>query len=130
MTNPREPSLFDSIEPTMETTSELSFSDRFVSPEDLAVVGAPGSQCRMVFEWLLQHGTITHGQAEEHLAYLTVIRSRASDLKKRLPKIGYALISEYVPNQNGKSYHAVYHLRKLMTDEQRWRKRCGVGVTP
>lgn len=114
---------------TVENTAALSFSDRYVSPEDLAVVGRPGSQCRMVFEWLLQHGTISHSQAEEHLKYLTVIRSRASDLKRRLPKIGYAIVPDYIPNKSGKSTHAVYHLRRILTDWQRFRVRIGARRT-
>lgn len=137
--SPDQTSLFENpyFEPKIvEKTDEVSFSNRFLSQNDLEVVGKPGSQCRQAFEFLLQHGHVTHAMAEAHLNYMTVIRTVASKLKRRLPRIGYELVS--VPEEHrrvvdGKErvfHHAVYHLRKQLTDEQRFRRRCGVGTAP
>ena len=91
----------------------------------------PGGQCARLFSYLWGAGSMTHFDAETKCGTppITVIRSRIPDIREVLERHGYTIVRRMAPNEE-KGFHAVYHLRKLTTDEMRWRERIGVGVKP
>lgn len=94
----------------------------------MEAIGAPGSQRRRLMEYLWSAGSMTHFDAEEKCGKppITTIRSRVPEMNAILRPLGWYVEARLEPNEF-KGQHARYYLVKLMTDEQRWRQRIGVG---
>lgn len=93
-------------------------------------MGPVGCQRVRLFNYLWTAGRMTHDDAENPekcgKPKITVIRSRIPEIREVLERHGYTIDTRLEPNSE-KGQHAVYHLVKLKTDDQRWRERCGVG---
>ena len=88
----------------------------------------PGGQCARLFSYLWGAGSMTHFDAETKCGTppITVIRSRIPDMREVLERHGYTIQRKFEPNEI-RGVHAVYHLVKLKTGDQRWRERIGAA---